>query len=520
MLSNNGSANNYIRAIALLISLIPLQGIKGQEAILDSAFTFRAGTVKTGNALNIISRQTGFNFTYDSRLINADKKIVMNFRHTRLKVVLDSILNNDSLVYSVIDRFIIVSRELPSRPPAADSAKADEVKEISGLIIDEESSEPLPYATIGLKHSGKGTVTNSNGEFGLKIQRQSFQDTIVVKYLGYYAREIPVKQSLGNNFRIAMKREFISIPGIIIKNQIPQEIIFKTLAGISRNYGNTPANLTAFYREGVLKKDKLQTYTEAILQIYKSAYTGSLLNDQIKVFKSRKIENVNVRDSLTVRLKAGLSTCLQLDGIRNLYDFISRESLPDYTYRLTDIISFDEESAYEIEFAPRQETESSMFRGSIFINTSDFAVLKADFEISPEYLHKMKDTFILSPSKDFTTWPVSVNYSISYRKVDGRYFLSHVRGDLVFASKQNKRLFNTQFNVFFEMAVTGINTTNVTRFEKDELAPIYSVFSKTVKNYDQVFWDNQDFLKPEDNLLQALKNMKVKFQEFSGKENE
>ena len=29
------------------------------------------------------------------------------------------------------------------------------------------------------------------------------------------------------------------------------------------------------------------------------------------------------------------------------------------------------------------------------------------------------------------------------------------------------------------------------------------------------FWGNQDFLRPEDNLLQALKNMNVKLQEFS-----
>ena len=56
---------------------------------------------------------------------------------------------------------------------------------------------------------------------------------------------------------------------------------------------------------------------------------------------------------------------------------------------------------------------------------------------------------------------------------------------------------------------------NVTRFDREELAPIHSIFSKTINNYDPHFWGNQDFLRPEDNLLQALKNMKVKLQEFS-----
>lgn len=514
MLSDNGTIFKYISAIALLIFLIPLREAKSQESILDSAFTFRAGTIKTGNALNLITRQTGFHFTYDSRLIDPEKQTEMNFRETRLEIILDSILKGDSLIYSVIDEFIIISREIPAPESSNDLSPLPDLKFITGVILDGESSEPLPFATIALKHEGKGTVSNSNGEFGFKISPENYSDTVVVSYLGYFSREIPVQQSLGNNFRVEMRREFISIPEIIIKNQIPQEIIKKVVSGIPQNYGSTPAGMTAFYREGVLRKNQLQTYSEAILQIYKSAYSGSVLSDQIKVFKSRKIENINVTDTLTVRLKAGLSTCLQLDGIKNIFDFLSRENFTEYTYRLTDIVSFDEESAFEIEFEPREGAEDPMFRGSVFINTTDFALLKANFEINTGYLKKMRENFILNPSRDFTTWPVKVSYSVTYREMNDRYFLSHVRGDLEFASRQKKKLFNTQFNVFFEMAVTSMSITNVERFEREELAPTHSVFSKTITDYDPVFWENQEFLKPEDNLLQALKNMNVRLQEF------
>jgi len=108
-----------------------------------------------------------------------------------------------------------------------------------------------------------------------------------------------------------------------------------------------------------------------------------------------------------------------------------------------------------------------------------------------------------------------VKYSVSYRKIGNRYFLSHVRGDLEFLSKQKKRVFNTQFKVFFEMAVTNVSTEKVGRFEREELAPSHSVFSRTIRNYDNAFWGSQDFVKPEENLIQALKDMKVRLQEFS-----
>jgi hypothetical protein len=60
---------------------------------------------------------------------------------------------------------------------------------------------------------------------------------------------------------------------------------------------------------------------------------------------------------------------------------------------------------------------------------------------------------------------------------------------------------------------------NVTRFDRDDVAPVHAVFSRVITSYDPLFWGNQDFLRPEDNLLQELKNMKVNLQEFSGQDN-
>ncbi len=92
----------------------------------------------------------------------------MTFRDIKLSAILDSILKNDSLAYTVIDKYIIISRSLP--PPAAkvDSIPSEAVNYITGIIIDDASDEPLPFATIGLKNTGKGTVTNTSGEFGLE----------------------------------------------------------------------------------------------------------------------------------------------------------------------------------------------------------------------------------------------------------------------------------------------------------------------------------------------------------------
>ena len=159
----------------------------------------------------------------------------------------------------------------------------------------------------------------------------------------------------------------------------------------------------------------------------------------MKVFKSRKIENIKRSDTLAVRLKAGLSTCLELDGVKNLFDFLSRESMPDYRYRMTDIVTYDDESAYEIEFEQREDIDLPLYKGVVYINTADFAILNAEFELNQALIHKMKESFIYNSIKGFNTWPVSVKYSVSYRKMNNRYFLSHVRGDLIFCIKAEEK---------------------------------------------------------------------------------
>ena len=102
----------------------------------------------------------------------------------------------------------------------------------------------------------------------------------------------------------------------------------------------------------------------------------------MKIYKSRKIENIKRSDTLAVRLKAGLSTCLELDGVKNLFDFLNRESMPDYRYRLTDIVTYDDETAYEIEFEQREDIDQPLYKGIIYINTADFAILHAEFELN------------------------------------------------------------------------------------------------------------------------------------------
>ena len=487
-----------------------------QENVLDRPVRLPGSSIRASRALGEISRLTGYLFTYDTQIINAERTFALPGEEIPVRSVLDSVAGDPAIKYLVQGRHIILYREIvmPPKPlPPADSLPV--FLSIGGKIIDRETSEPLPYATIGISHRGRGTVTNFNGDFILRISEECLEDTLTVSYVGYVNRLLPVRSLPGNVMTITMDRDYIPIPEIIIRAQDPMLILRRTISSVASNYGTSPALLTGFYREGVYRKKEPQIYSEAVVKIYKSPYTRSLQNDQIKVIRSRKIENLEAKDTLAVRLKAGLSATLSLDGMRHLFDFLDPQSFSSYEYHLTDIVTIDGQTAYVISFKQREWVTEPLMQGDMYINVDNYGLMLAEFGVNPLYIDETGESFISRLPKDYSMKPEYVRYRTRYRNVDGRYYLSHVRGDLGFMARGRKRVFSSRFNVFFELAITEHRTDSISRFDHEELAPAYSIFSQTIEGYDAGFWKDFDFLKPEDDLVAALEKLRVRLGEFN-----
>ena len=506
------------RTVILVIGLLFFTvQLHAQENILERQIKLPGNSIRVARALSEVSRLTGYVFTYDTKIINEDRVFTLPHADMPVSEILDSVTGDPGIRYSVIGKHIILYRELitSQTTPSSDSSTVRQQLVLAGKVTDAETSEPLAYATIGISHRGRGTVTNNNGDFILKITDECLNDTLSVSYVGYMNRQIPVRSLPGNVMTISMERDFIPIPEIIIRVQDPLLIIRKTISSIASNYGTTPALLTGFYREGVFRKKEPQIYSEAVVQIYKSPYVRSLQNDQVKVIRSRKIENLEAEDTLAVRLKAGLGSTLTLDGMRNMFDFLDPQFFNSYEYHLTDIVTIDGETAFVISFKQKEWVTEPLLKGEVYINVDNYGVMQADFEINPQYVAQTGDSYISRLPRNYSMKPEYVRYSTRYRCVDGRYYLSHVRGDLGFLAKGRKKVFNSHFNIFFELAITDYRTEDVVRFEHEELAPVHSIFSKTITGYDSEFWKSFDFLKPEDDLMEALEKLKVRLGEFS-----
>ena len=62
---------------------------------------------------------------------------------------------------------------------------------VRGVITDDETGERLVGATVVLKETSIGTVTNTDGEFELTVQ-EPLPFTVLISYVGYVSQELVI----------------------------------------------------------------------------------------------------------------------------------------------------------------------------------------------------------------------------------------------------------------------------------------------------------------------------------------
>jgi hypothetical protein len=323
--------------------------------------------------------------------------------------------------------------------------------------------------------------------------------------LGYSNFYADVNQIIDTNSIFMMERNYISIQEVIIRKTDAKNLLRNALKRIKNNYPTEPAYLTAFYRESVNKGKEFMFYSEAIMQVYKSSYTSIIDDDMIKVMKSRKLQDISMEDTVIVKLKSGLQASLGLDIVRNPIEFLDEENFQDYNYSMTDIVSMNNRDAYLIEFEPKEYAEEAIFEGKIYIDIQDLAIVSCEFKIKPDRLSQNEEQFIAKKNKGIKIKLSNIDYRVDYRCIGDKFYLNHAKGEINMKVKKQGKLFSFNFDIAFELSVNEVDTINVERFKRKETARLHTIFFDEIFEYDEKFWENYNYIKPDKSFQETLK---------------
>src|SRR5947209_10865732 len=79
---------------------------------------------------------------------------------------------------------------------------------ITGMVIDKQSDEPIPFAAVTFRKDGRGALTDSLGKFSLYIVGIRANDTLEINSVGYKIVYIPF-HTLKDSAQIVVQLEVL-----------------------------------------------------------------------------------------------------------------------------------------------------------------------------------------------------------------------------------------------------------------------------------------------------------------------
>lgn len=503
--------------IGLLLAVaVPLQA--DDNDILDRVIHLSKNKETVYHLLGEVSERSGYLFIYDSKIIDNDQVVKIPGGKYTVREAIQLITGNKQLGLRVIGNHILISPPVEAPPVKVEPVLPDSIRyfTLEGILRDKYSNEPIPFATVGISAEAIGSITNQGGEFRLRLPDSLRQSQISFSHLGYQPLEMSGELLAERYSMLTLEPKVISLQEVVVRIANPLRLLREMQDKKKQNYSQEPVYMTSFYREGIERKNKFVSLTEGVFKIYKTAYNNQNTVDQVKLLKMRRITSNQEKDTVVAKMKSGLNASITLDIIKNMPDFLMPESEVNYPYVFahSDITVIDNRMANVISFEQRNFITTPLYKGNLYIDSENSALLRAEFELHPKYVKEAAGMLVEKKSRNLKITPQKVIYTVTYKPWNGTYYINHVRGDLHFKVKQKRQLFGSSpLHVWFEMVICKTDTVNVNRFTRKETLSTRTVFSETKFSYDEKFWGDFNVIPPEEKLNEAIGKISSKIEE-------
>ncbi len=378
-----------------------------------------------------------------------------------------------------------------------------------GEVVDSETKKPLIFATLNVEGSNISTVTNTEGNFVLKIPKGSSSANVMVSFLGYKSESVSISSMNENNTVIALEVLVIELPEVNIS--VPRDavtLVKETMRKKGDNYFDDPTIMTAFYRETIKKRRKNVSLSEAVVTIYKTPYTSNR-RDAVQLYKARKSTDYSKLDTLVLKLQGGPFNALYADVMKYPEFIFTEEAMDDYNFSFDRSTRINSQLIYVINFRQRNEISDPLYQGKLFIDVEKKVLTSAIYSLNITNKVAASRLFVRKKPRNARVYPTQVAYRVDYREKDGRWYYGYSNAQLEFKINWDKKLFNSVYGMTCEMAITDWEK-NIDIKEpkfKDRLKSTIILTDEAVGFSDPDFWGEYNIIEPEKSIESAIKKI-------------
>ena len=153
-----------------------------------------------------IEKQTSYRFSYRNEVI--DRRADINIHHTNVPVnrVLDDAFKGRNLTYSIVSPKSIVVTDRSEK--AQVKQRETTTRKITGIVRD-EAGEPIIGATVKVKGSSMGVVTDLDGKFEINSEVGA---PLVITYVGFADHEL----AANHNMEVVMAENTEALDEVVV----------------------------------------------------------------------------------------------------------------------------------------------------------------------------------------------------------------------------------------------------------------------------------------------------------------
>lgn len=389
--------------------------------------------------------------------------------------------------------------------------------EFKGSVIDSRSKEPLAFATLSVEKTNISTITNSNGEFLLKVPNAMVDQNITISSLGHQTKTFPLSNLNGDNIQILLVESVTQLREIKINApKDARSLVKATLSTKGENYINEERILTAFYRETIKKRRRNASLSEAIVEVYRQPYT-STKTDKVKLIKARKSTDYSRLDTLAVKLQGGPFSALYADVIKYPQFIFNDNNFSDFEFSFDKSTEINNRSVYVVKFKPRADIIEPMHFGTLYIDAKNFSLISAIYELDVSNKEMASEMFVRKKPNRVTAYPTGAAYRVDYRYKDGKWFYGYSNIQLTIKVIWKGRLFNSVYTLNSEMAITDWEKNLGESFtRKETIRPSFILIDEASGFSDPTFWGEYNIIEPEKSIESAIDKINKQLEKRRG----
>lgn len=382
---------------------------------------------------------------------------------------------------------------------------------VTGVVRNKDDRKKLENVNVSVPGTNIGTVTNSDGLFSLKIKDAEIVRGLEVSHIGYLNTQISLKENKDlSTLTVWMIPAPNLLSEIVIFGNNARGIVEEAIRKIPVNYSPNENMLTTFYRETVQKRRRYISVSEAVIDVYKTAYNDRIpVKDKVQLQKGRRLLSQKNSDTLAVKVVGGPSLAIYLDVVKNQDALLNMGDLDYYEFHIEEPVNFDNRMQYVISFRPKVSLMYALFYGKLYIDFEKLAFTRAEFSLDMKNKTKAVEAILHKKPLGLQFKPQEVSYLVTYKEQNGKTYLNYIWNTIRFKCDWKKRLFSSGYTVYSEMVVTDRQEDNFTAISNKTAFKEKQVFYDLVDEYwNEDFWKEYNIIEPTESLEHAVNKLK------------